>query len=197
MNGSNGARTSEPHSQIFSFHGGNIMYHRGFTLLELLITLIILALILTMGIPNFSKQLHNTRLKTTTLSLLEAVAATRTQAVSINKRATLKHQGTWEDGWEAFIDRNNNGLRDEEEKLFLSHEKIQDIRITANRPLKNYISFIGSGESRFVGGNNSGAFQAGTFKICPKKTGAGYELTLARSGRMRMNEISAAKCNEK
>ena len=171
------------------------MYNRGFTLLELLITLVILASIMTIGIPSFSKQIQNNRLNTTTLSLLEAVAATRTQAVSTNNRATLKHQGTWENGWEAFIDTNNNGLKDEEEKFFLSHEKTQDVRITANRPLQNYISFIGTGESRFVGGYNSGAFQAGTFKVCPATKGAGFELTLARSGRMRMNEISAAKCN--
>lgn len=172
------------------------MCNRGFTLLELLITLAILVLIMTMGIPSFSKQIHNTRLKTTTLSLFEAVAATRTQAISINNRATLKHQGTWGDGWEAFIDTNNNGVRDEEEKIFLSHEKTKDVRITANRPLQNYISFIGTGESRFVGEYNGGAFQAGTFKICPATNGTGFELTLARSGRMRMNEISAAKCNE-
>ncbi|MES2673271.1 MAG: GspH/FimT family pseudopilin [Pseudomonadota bacterium] len=172
------------------------MYNRGFTLLELLITLAILVLIITMGIPSLSKQFQNTRLQTTTLSLLEAVATTRTQAVFINNRATLKHQGTWENGWEGFIDSNNNGQRDAEEKLFLSHEKTQDVRITANRPLKNYISFIGTGESRFIGEYNNGAFQAGTLKVCPVNKGAGFELTLARSGRMRMNEISAAKCNE-
>lgn len=173
------------------------MYNSGFTLLELLITVVIIVLLMTIGIPSFSAQVHNTRLKTTTLSLFEAVALTRTQAVSINNRATLKHQGSWENGWEVFIDSNNNGLRDNDEKLLISQEKTQGVRITANRPLKNYISFIGTGESRFIGGNKSGAFQAGTFKVCPTTKGTGYELTLARSGRMRMNEISAAKCDEK
>ena len=173
------------------------MYHRGFTLLEQLITLVIIALLMTIGVPSFSAQLHNTRLKTTTQSLLEAVVFTRTQAVSTNKRATLKPQNKWEDGWEVFIDSNNNGVRDNDEKLLVSQAKTQDVRITPNQPLKNYISFIGTGESRFATKYNGGAFQAGTFKVCPATQGAGFELTLARSGRMRMNNISAAECAAK
>jgi type IV fimbrial biogenesis protein FimT len=173
------------------------MHQRGFTLLELLITLTILAILMTIGVPSFSAQIHNTRLKTTTLSLLEAVTLTRTQAVATNKRATLKHTGKWEDGWEVFIDSNDNGIRDENERLLITSEKTKDVRITPNQPLKNYISFIGSGESRYVGKANGGAFQAGKFTLCPATKGAGFELILARSGRMRMNEISEAECGAK
>lgn len=171
------------------------MHNHGFTLLELLITLVIVTLLVTIGVPSFSAQLNNTKTKTVTLSLLESAALTRTQAASNNTRATLKHHGTWEDGWDVFIDSNNDGILNPDEKLLVSTEKIKDVRITANKPLKNYVSYIGTGESRMVGKANAGAFQAGTFTICPTTRGNGYELILARSGRIRMNEITAEKCS--
>ena len=170
------------------------MYSRGFTLIELLTTLTIMALLLTIGLPSFSAQIHNTRLTTTTHSLFEAIQLARSQAVFSNKRAVIKHNSRWEDGWEVFMDGNNNGLKDDNETIVMKSEKTMDVRITANRPLQNYISFIGTGESRYVGRENGGAFQAGTFKVCPAEAGSGYTLILSRSGRMRMNEITKEEC---
>ena len=171
------------------------MNARGFTLLELLITLIILALLMTIGIPSFASQIQNTKLKTTTLSLFEAVQLTRNKAVFANARAVVKNQDSWDEGWEIFMDTNDNGVRDQNETILQTHEKIKGIRIISNAPIRNYVSFIGSGESRFIGKTNGGAFQAGTFKVCPTTKGSGYTLILARSGRLRMDKISAAECD--
>src|SRR5690606_32572013 len=88
---------------------------RGFTLFELLITLTIFVLLLTLGLPSFSKHIQNTRAKTATTELLQAVQKTRTLAVSKNLRATLAPLGSWHHGWEIFIDVNNNGIRDNTE----------------------------------------------------------------------------------
>lgn len=166
------------------------MQTRGFTLLELLISLSIFTIILSLGIPSFSAQIQNTKVKTSTQSLLESVELARSQAVMSNRRTTLKPTGTWENGWEVFIDSNNNGVRDQDEPLLQAREKITGVRITPNSPLSRYVSFIGSGESRLVGGG----FQAGALTVCPEYTGPGYKLTLARSGRMRMNDIAAEEC---
>lgn len=170
------------------------MYTRGFTLLELLVTLVILALLMAIGIPSFASQIQNTKLKTTTLSLLEAVEFTRSKAVFANKRAIVKNQNNWGGGWEIFMDVNDNGVRDQNEEILQTHEKVDGVRIIPNAPLKDYVSFIGSGESRFTGRKNGGGFQAGTFKVCPTTKGAGYKLVLARSGRMRMDKIAADEC---
>ena len=170
------------------------MYTHGFSLLELLITLVVLAIMLALGAPSFANHIHNNQVKVTTLSLLEAVAFTRNQAVFNNRRVTLRNPGRWEDGWEIFLDTNNNGIRDQDERLLISRESIQNVRITPNQPVKHYISYIGSGESRLVGNENGGAFQAGTIRVCPTGKGGGYELTLARSGRLRMSEINATQC---
>lgn len=173
------------------------MNNRGFTLLELLITLAIITLLITLGVPSFSAQIHNSKVKTTTLSLQEAIALTRSQAVMANMRTTLKAEDGWENGWEIFRDSNSDGTRDPEEILLIvSREKVDSVLITANRPVKNYISFIGSGESRLDGSANGGAFQAGTLTICPVTRGKGYQLILARGGRVRTQELAAERCSQ-
>jgi type IV fimbrial biogenesis protein FimT len=102
--------------------------------------------------------------------------------------------GSWDSGWEVFIDANNNGLREADEQLLYSGGVIDGANINPNRPVRNYVSFIGTGEGRFVGTANSGGFQAGTFRICPAGGGEGYSLTLSRSGRVRWGNLSAAEC---
>ena len=172
------------------------MQPRGFTLLELLSSLVIISVMLVIAIPSFSSQIQQSNLKTTTLTLLEDIATARSKAVFTNKRVVIKNTGSWENGWEIFVDYNNNGIKDGNETILHSQQKLKDIRITPNKPLKKYISFIGSGESRFAGVANGGGLQMGTFTICAAKSGQGYSLTLSSNGRIRMNEIEASKCNK-
>ena len=171
------------------------MRNNGFTLIDSIITLSVLSILLTLALPSFSGHIQQTRVKTATNSLLEAIHLTRVQAVSSNKRATIRKQNEWEGGWEVFIDKNNNGVRDGNEDIVQQHQKLNGIRITANTPIKNYVSYIATGESRNASGTNGGGFQAGTFTICPIAKGKGFELILARGGRVRMTEINEDKCN--
>ena len=169
----------------------------GFTLVELLTTLSISAILVTIGLPNFTQQIQNSRVKAAMLSLQESLQLTRIQAVSANKRATIVKQQEWDEGWEVFIDENNDGSRDENEKVVVQQEKFNDVRITGNKFVKNYVSYVGTGESRNANGSGgAGAFQAGTFTICPEMKGAGYELILARGGRVRMKEITEQECED-
>jgi type IV fimbrial biogenesis protein FimT len=168
---------------------------RGFTLIELLFTLLIFLILVTLGIPSFSDQIQSSRTRTGALDLLQSLNHARTLAVSHGRRATLSHTGHWEGGWELYIDKNDNGVLDEDEHLISTSQPLKSVRVTANQPVRKYVSFIGSGESRFTGKANGGAFQAGTFTVCPDTPGAGYRLVLARGGRVRMETITAAECN--
>jgi type IV fimbrial biogenesis protein FimT len=171
------------------------MRNNGFTLIDLITTLSVLAIILAIGLPNLSSHIQQSRVKTATNSLLEAIQLTRIQAVSSSKRATLRKQNEWNEGWEIFIDQDNNGSRGSNENIVLQRDKLTGVRITANRPIKNYVSYISTGESRNASGTNGGGFQAGTFTVCPTAKGKGVELILARGGRVRTVEISEEKCN--
>lgn len=171
------------------------MEDHGFTLLELLIALCVLMITLAIGIPSFSNQIQSLHVRTTAYDLLESVNHTRTLAVSHGKRATLRHRGSWEQGWDIFIDENDNGTLDEDEVLIQQRGPLKSVIVKGNKPLSQYVSFIASGESRYVGKAGSGAFQAGTFTVCPATSGAGYSLVLARSGRLRMESITEAECS--
>lgn len=171
------------------------MRSNGFTLIDLIITLSVLSILLTVGLPSFSAQIQHARVKTATYSLAEAISLTRAQAVFANNRATIRKQNEWESGWEIFLDKDHDGVRDNDEAIVRQHEKLKGIRIIANKPVKNYVSYIATGESRNASGTNGGGFQAGTFTVCPTAKGRGFELILARGGRVRIAEINAEKCN--
>jgi len=173
------------------------MRSSGFTLIELLTTISISAALLTIGIPSFSKQIQNSRVETAMLSLQESLQLTRVSAVSTNKRATISNLKKWEEGWEVFIDLNNNGIREPNEDAIKKYEKLKGIRISTTEPVKTYVSYIGTGEGTKANGKTGGAFQAGTFTICPEAKGAGYELTLARGGRVRKSDITERECEAK
>lgn len=169
----------------------------GFTLIDLLTTLTILSILLAFGLPSFTAQIQNTRVKTAAISLSEAIDLTRTKAVFSNSRATMLKRTTWEDGWEIFIDKDNDGVRDQDEDVLQQHEKLSGIKIISDSKLKNYVSYIGTGEGRSASGSaTAGAMQIGSLKVCPTSKGKGYQLILSRGGRVRMDEIKAEDCDE-
>lgn len=168
----------------------------GFTLIEFITSTAIATILSVMAIPSFTSLIQKNRVHTATLQLFESVQLTRSHAIKGNARANLSHLGRWEDGWEVYFDANNNGERDEKEvPLFQAPALHESVRVHGNRPVVKYVSYLGTGASRWAThSKHGGAFQAGTFTICPKEDGAGYQLILARGGRMRIKEIEEEEC---
>lgn len=173
------------------------MKQKGLTLLELLLVLTIVAVLLTAGVPTFSKHIHHTKIKILALDLMQAAQKTRTIAVSKNQRATLRNFGRWEHGWEIFIDSNSNGIRDETEESLGEHRHdaaSASIKVyTGKTAVRHYISYTGQGISRAA----NGALMMDTLIICPTSQGGGYALALWHSGRMRLHPISPQECSNK
>ncbi|HEY7886271.1 MAG TPA: GspH/FimT family protein [Cellvibrionaceae bacterium] len=169
---------------------------RGFTLIELLTALAVIAIICAIAYPAFAGILRTIRVQTATFQILEAVQLTRHHAITTNSRATIAPKdGDWQQGWEIFLDSNHNGERDTDEELLADGAALHaSIDVHGNRPVSRYISYLGSGESRWATHSNGGAFQAGTISICPEEEGRGYQLVLARGGRMRKESIDEAEC---
>lgn len=175
-------------------HGWITMTARGFTLFDLLISFTILSILIAVGVPSFSAQLNASRLDTSTQELLDSVNFARSQAVFRNARVTMKSKATWNEGWDIFIDNNNNAVLDAGEQALQTYDKNTSVLFDANTPVKHYISFIGTGESRLAKIDKGGGFQAGTIKICLAHSGAGNALVLSRSGRPKLKPISSAEC---
>lgn len=170
------------------------MRQQGFSLPELISCTCIVSTLFFWGLPNLFHQIQNNKVKTFSQSLMGGIEFTRERAVSANKRTTLHKQIRWEDGWEIFVDANNNGVKDSNEEALISQPGTEGIKIQTNNPTDEYISFIGTGESRKANGHPGGAFLAGSISVCAASPGKGYKLILARGGRLRMTELSTAEC---
>jgi type IV fimbrial biogenesis protein FimT len=91
--------------------------HRGFTLIELMITLVLAAIIVSLATPSFQNIIQNNRAATQSNELLAALSLARSEAVKRGARVSLCPStnqtsctgGTnWADGWIAFRDTAAN-----------------------------------------------------------------------------------------
>jgi len=173
------------------------MKARGYTLVELISTVAIFAITLSLGLPQFAQLIQKSRTKTAAYSLLDNINSARSTAVFNSQRSVLlAHDEGWHKGWKLFIDTNNNGLMDNEETLLREGAGLDTVVVRTNDPLRHYISFISSGEGRKHGRANAGAALMGTMEICPEKSGEGYTLVLSRGGRTRIEQLTKAECND-
>lgn len=92
---------------------------RGVTLLELMITIAIAAILASLALPSFSSSLQSNRVATTSNEFLASVAFARSEAMRNNRGAVMCPSsngsvcgGTWQDGWIVWADQNANGTRE-------------------------------------------------------------------------------------
>lgn len=172
---------------------------KGLSLIELITTIAILAICISIALPSFSRQINLTHTRTATTSLYEAIQLARSTAVTSGRRVTVAVEKTeWIDGWAVFIDDNNNGRPDTDEQLLKQFSAIENsITIqTTHKPMKSYISFIPTGEGRQIGRANAGALLMGTINVCSKVEKKGFALILSRGGRTRVQPIKAEECTK-
>lgn len=168
----------------------------GFTLYELLITLAVIAITLAIGIPSFNKTIQNTRTKTSTSELLAAIEQTRATAVFTGGRSVLAAKTQWHNGWRIFLDTNDDGVLDANEKIIAEQDKLDGVAIKGNHHVRELISFIDTGESRIPGRANTGAIMIGKLTVCPITQGPGYSIILSKGGRSRVSEMTKEECDQ-
>ena len=103
----------------------------GFTLYELMITVMVVAVILAFGIPNLQQFTLNSRMTGTANDLHAAFMMARTEAAHAKSNVTICASadpmgaatcgGTWDQGYVVFIDDNSNLVRDAGEAVLRAH----------------------------------------------------------------------------
>jgi type IV fimbrial biogenesis protein FimT len=97
----------------------NKRHQNGFTLYELMITLLVIGVILTFGVPNFTDFTRNSQLTSTANDLHSAFQLGRSEAARSKSNITIcassnsldvtaNCSGTFADGWIVFIDLNGD-----------------------------------------------------------------------------------------
>lgn len=178
----------------------SIVRQRAFTLIELMVTIAIAAILMMIAAPSFTEFRRNSELTSLTNTLLAGINAARGAAMKENTFAMVvpKDGSDWNSGWVVFVDKNlSQSFDSTTDEVVLEHGAPSTfISISgtgsANGP-SPYILFNGSGYPRV----KSGAFGATTFSLARNDVAAAKQpdqtrrLILAPAGRIRSCRPSA------
>lgn len=163
------------------------MKQHGITLLELIITLAIISIVVTVAIPSFYSLLQRYRVESEVEKWLLGFNLARQAAIASNNIVTLcpSNDGqscnkVWQDGGIVFIDSNLDHQKDPDE-LLIHH-------ITSSKP--NFlISWKAFQNRKYIQFQSNGFTweQNGTLRICSMAKSLKYNraLIISRSGRIR------------
>jgi type IV fimbrial biogenesis protein FimT len=97
----------------------NMERENGFTLVELLITIVVVSILLAAGVPSFMQMIKNNRLTAQANSLVAAVQVTRNEAVKRGTNIVIcakkpddvacSDDNNWTNGWIVFSDLDQGG----------------------------------------------------------------------------------------
>ena len=151
-------------------------FERGLTLIELMVTISIIAILMSLAVPSFQSMIASSNLTTATNDLINTLAQARSNAIRRGGRVTVCKSangtqcvatGNWEQGWIVFNDITKSGTSANVDTVAGVTEAItfvapaQPTGIVMNGNL-SYISYAADGQTKQM----SGAFQGGTLRAC-------------------------------
>jgi type IV fimbrial biogenesis protein FimT len=170
----------------------------GFTLIELMVTVAMIAIVLMIGVPSFQQVIMNNRIATQANDFLGSMNLARSEAVKRGQRVVLCKTanpfaatpacpaGAWGQGWLIFVDNNNNATLDAGEVLLKVHQALAPSTLTGDANVADFLSYATDGTTRLP--NN--AFQFGTLTLCPGTSGmAGRSIVVNAAGRARIDPV--------
>ena len=127
----------------------------GFTLIEMLVTLGMMAIVLALGVPAFKDTVRGSTLTADINEFIAALNFARSEAIKRGMRVTVAKTGTyWEQGWQVFTDNPTYGTVDGTDAVLRVHGALQTLySLRGNNNFTNFISYQPSGVS-----NNPGSF---------------------------------------
>ncbi|MGH8524507.1 MAG: GspH/FimT family pseudopilin [Gammaproteobacteria bacterium] len=164
-----------------------LKHDQGFTLVELMVTVAVLAISMSFAVPFMGDFIKNSRLVTQTNDLIASFQLARSEAIKRGARVTLckstdgvlcdpAADGRWDIGWITFVDTFVDpavdiGIRDpgnpDETLIDTRAATPLNVAIAPQAPpddvsVKDYVSYTAQGIVR----DAAGAAQTGTFRIC-------------------------------
>lgn len=172
----------------------DIVYQQGMGLIQLIFTLLIVAITTQFVSPTYSLLVEQQRRQVTATELANGLRNARTEAL-LRHQYVVMHalDEDWSKGWRIILDLSGQGHLDKHNPVLTEKSGDTRIPIAGNTPVKHYIRFNPLGEPLLSGG----AFQAGTLHICHAQTALShYQVVLAKSGRisLRSNQAEQALC---
>ena len=140
----------------------------GFTLYELMITVMVIGVVLTLGVPNFSEYRQNSQMSGTANELHSSFLLARSEAARAKSNITIcasanptggaaaACDGVFDQGWIIFVDTDGDIVRDAGEAILRPHAAVPNGLSIVPDNGATYFSFAATGLGRGdVGGNPS------------------------------------------
>lgn len=150
----------------------------GFTLYELLITLLVIAVILAIGVPNLGDFTRNSRVTATANDLHGSFLLARSEAARAKANVTICSSSdpfgaaacdgaSFEDGWIIFVDFDGDGDRDTaaDENVLRAHGPVSDRVDVITNPGATHFSYAANG----LGDTPPGKTALSTAAICDER----------------------------
>ena len=162
---------------------------RGFTLIELMITLVIAAIVLTIGIPSFSDLIKNNRLVSYANEFVAGAHLARSEAIkrrrygyicASSNQSSCTGGTNWAVGWIAWIDNNGDAVPQTAELL------------RAQQALEGTVTYTSNGASQFRFDPTGISLISGIFRMCDDRTNElGRTIGVSNSGRVGISPTPA------
>lgn len=177
-------------------------HHRGLSLMELVVTLGLLGLLLTLGVQTWTPVRQKYQLQAQAQDLLSTLSLARSEAMKRGVRVTAcvsddgqrcQSQGHWTQGWIVFEDTDGNALRADEELLIKVHAALPlGLLAIGNSSVVRYVSYAPNSRSLLV----SGAPQAGTITVCraSAQSTSAWGLAINFVGNAHLEAATLASC---
>ncbi len=134
---------------------------RGFTLLELFISMAILAILVGLALPSFRSTIRNTNVSNYTNDLVTSLATARSEAVRRGRPVAVvsaSNTADWSTGWQVIADTTGEGNFDAADELISTTEAL-------DTQYKVFANNTGAGGSGRVVFNINGALASSGFDM--------------------------------
>jgi len=163
---------------------------RGLTLLELVVTVAIVALVLGVGVPGMRTLIRDAQLSSLVSTYMHGFNSARYLAVTRHRQIALcvlnadnKCTGKWAENPTLFFDDDRDGT------LASRDDLIEQISLPA--PEHVDVTFRAFGNARYVSLRANGHYrQNGTFRFCPRGAASGRAIVINVTGRTRSEKIA-------
>jgi len=169
----------------------------GFTLIELMIVIVLVAIFITVGVPSFQNLVSDNRLSTQANRLVSSLQLARTEALKLGAPVSICRTTdgascagvgtTWETGWLVFVDTNANGDVDGERIILANSTLSGGNTLRAAAPFNDFVNYQPNGLQSAANG---------TFRICDGNNpdiNKGRNIAVSPTGSI-TTTISVASC---
>lgn len=167
---------------------------QGLTLPELMATICIAGILMTIAIPSFKEVITNNRTISITNQVVSAFAYTRSEAVKRGVPVAIRHKGdgesVWEEGWDIFTDANGDGAMNMTDELLKTYDALPE-----GHTLRTGSSYAYWMAYKPDGNSDGARLGHDTFRLCDRSndTAKSRSIIFSKTGRVRI-KIGTPKC---